>query len=466
MNNKYKYLVKNTGILTISNFSSKVLVFLLVPLYTSVLTTEEYGIYDLIATTLQLLTPFLALNIYEGVMRFMMDKDANKKDVATIGLKYVLFGIVLFGLIVCVNKHFNIWPALADYTFYVFAYFSFGLFYQYVNQFAKGLERVTDMGVAGILGTVATVGINIVLLLGLHMGLAGFYISYIAGQGIPGAYLALRIKLTRYIKRDPDKQTEHEMIIYSVPLIMNSLGWWANNVSDRYVVTFLCGIAVNGVYSVAYKIPSILNTFQQIFIQAWQISAIKEYTNRDSRVFYGKALNCMNVMMCICCMGLILLTKPIARLLYAKDFYAAWQYVPFLLVSSVFNSASGILGPILTANKNSKAMGTSALYGALINIGLNIILVYIMGAQGAAIATAISSFFIYLFRKFAVGNDISYVNKNRMLISWIAINVQAILAIYTQLYLVQIILMLVLLMIYKKEIRSLFQFAIQMIKRK
>lgn len=247
---------------------------------------------------------------------------------------------------------------------------------------------------------------------------------------------------------------------------MNSLGWWANNVSDRYVVTFLCGIAVNGVYSVAYKIPSILNTFQQIFIQAWQISAIKEYTNRDSRVFYGKALNCMNVMMCICCMGLILLTKPIARLLYAKDFYAAWQYVPFLLVSSVFNSASGILGPILTANKNSKAMGTSALYGALINIGLNIILVYIMGAQGAAIATAISSFFIYLFRKFAVGNDISYVNKNRMLISWIAINVQAILAIYTQLYLVQIILMLVLLMIYKKEIRSLFQFAIQMIKRK
>lgn len=40
---KYKYLFKNVGLLTISNFGSKILSFLLVPLYTSLLTTGEYG---------------------------------------------------------------------------------------------------------------------------------------------------------------------------------------------------------------------------------------------------------------------------------------------------------------------------------------------------------------------------------------------------------------------------------------
>lgn len=466
MDSKYRYLVKNTSILTISNFSSKILVFLLVPLYTSVLSTSEYGTYDLIATTLQLLTPFLALNIYEGVMRFMMDDSAEKKDVASIGLKYVLIGILLFGIIICVNKALYLWPALADYSLYVFSYFSFGLFYQYVNQFAKGLEKVTDMGIAGVLGTLATVILNILLLLGLHMGLPGFYIAYIAGQGIPAVYLSLRIKVWRYIIARPDKKTEHDMIWYSLPLIMNSLGWWANNVSDRYVVTFICGVAVNGIYSVAYKIPTILNTLQQIFVQAWQISAIKEYSNDDSRSFYGKALDYMNVIMCICCMGLILLTKPIAHILYAKDFYAAWRHVPFLLVSGVFNSASGILGPILTANKNSKAMGSSALYGALINIVLNIVLVLAMGAQGAAIATAVSSFFIYFFRKISVGKDITYLNRKQMIISWLLICIQAALAIYTSLYIVQAFIIILLMIMYRNEIKGLWKFALQFVKRR
>ncbi|HAQ8217931.1 TPA: oligosaccharide flippase family protein, partial [Enterococcus faecium] len=52
---KTKYLIKNMGILTISNFSSKILVFLLVPLYTSVLSTTEYGTYDLTISTATLL---------------------------------------------------------------------------------------------------------------------------------------------------------------------------------------------------------------------------------------------------------------------------------------------------------------------------------------------------------------------------------------------------------------------------
>ena len=77
MNTKAKYLIKNTGILTISNFSSKILVFLLVPLYTSVLSTAEYGTYDLAISTVTLLYPILTVNIVDAVMRFAMDKKYN-----------------------------------------------------------------------------------------------------------------------------------------------------------------------------------------------------------------------------------------------------------------------------------------------------------------------------------------------------------------------------------------------------
>ena len=60
------------------------------------------------------------------------------------------------------------------------------------------------------------------------------------------------------------------------------------------IVTWICGLAANGVYSVAYKIPSLLSMFQQIFNQAWTISAVKEY-DQDSSEFYSTMVGCMSI---------------------------------------------------------------------------------------------------------------------------------------------------------------------------
>ena len=82
----YKYLAKNIGVLALSNFATKLLSFFLVPLYTSILTTEEYGTYDLFATTVYLLVPILTLNIQDATIRFSLDKNYEKKDIISISL--------------------------------------------------------------------------------------------------------------------------------------------------------------------------------------------------------------------------------------------------------------------------------------------------------------------------------------------------------------------------------------------
>ena len=74
MKRNYKYLLKNIGLLTLSNFGTKILLFLLLPLYTSILTVEEYGLYDFINTTITLLIPVLTFNISEAVIRFLLEK--------------------------------------------------------------------------------------------------------------------------------------------------------------------------------------------------------------------------------------------------------------------------------------------------------------------------------------------------------------------------------------------------------
>lgn len=71
--NDYKYLIKNIGILTISNFATKFLSFFLLPLYTGVLSTEEYGTFDLYSTTISLLYPILSICVSDSVIRFLLE---------------------------------------------------------------------------------------------------------------------------------------------------------------------------------------------------------------------------------------------------------------------------------------------------------------------------------------------------------------------------------------------------------
>ncbi|MCZ1963566.1 oligosaccharide flippase family protein, partial [Enterococcus faecium] len=135
---KTKYLIKNMGILTISNFSSKILVFLLVPLYTSVLSTTEYGTYDLTISTATLLFPILTLNIVDAVMRFLMDKDKNKKNIASIAIKVIFLSVIVFGSVMYLLNITKLWQDVYGLEKYIFLYYISYVWNQFLIQFAKG----------------------------------------------------------------------------------------------------------------------------------------------------------------------------------------------------------------------------------------------------------------------------------------------------------------------------------------
>ena len=113
-----------------------------------------------------------------------------------------------------------------------------------------------------------------------------------------------------------------------------------------------------------------LSMFQQIFNQAWTISAVKEY-DQDSSEFYSTIYKAYNMCMVITCAGLILFDKVIAKILFGTDFYEAWKYAPFLMISVVFGALVQLLGGIFSAAKESKAFGNTILIGAAANTVMN-----------------------------------------------------------------------------------------------
>ena len=170
--------------------------------------------------------------------------------------------------------------------------------------------------------------------------------------------------------------------------------------------------------------------------------------------------------MAAACSVLIIMAKPIGHVLYQKEFYIAWQYVPFLLIASVLNSASGFLGPILSAKKASKPMAMSAVYGASANVVMNIAFVYLIGIQGATIATVISSFIIYWVRKRAVGNEIRIEGYGIVLVTWVLLCVQAIFEIYTPFWWAEVVVMILMLAINWSGIKQILSMGKSMLHRR
>lgn len=394
---KYKYLIKNIGILTISNFGTKILSFLLIPLYTSILSTEEYGTYDMYYTTVSLIIPILTLNVIASVMRYSLEEGSVKGEIFSIGLKKIVQSIGVFCILVLINLYFDIIPIFNKYFVFFILMFIGILLYDLLTQFSRGIERIFDVAIAGIISTVTLLGMNMYFLLFAKQGLVGYFQANVFAYFIPVIYLSFRLKIWKYIKLKTSALLKKEMNNYSKPLVFNTLAWWVNNVSDRYIITWFCGVAANGIYSVAYKIPSILNIFQSIFSQAWVLSAVKEYKDGNSS-FYSNIYKLYNCGMVLVCSALILLDKFFARILFLNEFFEAWRYASYLMISVVFGALSGFLGGIFSAAKISDIFAKTTIMGASINTILNIVLVFKFGAVGAAIATMVSYVVVWAAR--------------------------------------------------------------------
>lgn len=385
---KYKRLLKNIMMLLAGNFVARVLSFFMVPFYTSILTTADYGVADLISNIVFLVLPVFTLLMEEAVMRFSLDKGNDSKEVLAISLKLSTVG---FFVALCFSPLLLCFESIRPYYGYVVLYYIVTWLYNLLSNYVKGLDRVGLTAMAGVIHTFSYLGLNIYFLAVLKIGVYGYLLAISLSNLVAIIFLACASDALKaiFVRRKKNKRLAKEMIRYSLPMIPNYMLWWVNNASDRFLVTFFCGTAVNGIYAVAYKIPTLLNSMTSIFASAWQISSVDNFGSDESVDFYNKVYSFYSGMLFIGAAGLILVTKGVAYVLYAKDFFEAWTITPILVLAYVFSALAQYLNSIFSASKKTKTLMYSSFAGAMVNIILNIILIPRFAGNGAAIATCI-----------------------------------------------------------------------------
>lgn len=451
MNKKNKSLIKNIGLFTIGSFGSKILSFLLVPLYTAVLTTTEYGSVDLITSTASLLTPILLLSIFDATLRFGMDSNYKKEDVLSTSINVAVKGFIVLIIGVLVVYITQIIKISGVYLVFLCVYFFLGAISQIFNLYLRAKNQAAIIAFGGIICTFITCISNILFLLVFKYGILGYMISNIIGVSLQNLFQLVAAEIYKDIKLRDYNDLSKPMIRYSLPLITNSISWWVNNASDRYILTFIKGIAENGIYSVSYKIPTILTMFQGIFYNAWSISAIAEFDNKDKDGFIGNNYTMYSFVSLIICSGLLICNIPLASFLYKGDYYEAWKCIPFLLVGTVFSGISQFEGSLFAATKNTKLVAKTTIIGAIVNTIGNFIFIYFIGSVGAALATLFGYFITWVLRTIFLQSFIKMrVNWETHVLSIILVLIQSVMATIGFMLIVQFIIFIALIALNRK----------------
>lgn len=219
------------------------------------------------------------------------------------------------------------------------------------------------------------------------------------------------------------------MLSYSIPLSAGTIGWWLNSSSDRFLLFLFCGAAVNGLYTAAYKIPTILAVLQDIFYNAWSVSAIEEFDPNDSDGFLGNVYMTYSALSVLGCSLLMVINIFLVRFLYSERFFESWRYVPLLLAGAAFSGLLRFLGCFYCAVRKTKTAALTNLSGAVIHVGLSLLLIPEMGAFGAAAATLCGYILLWGIRMFSLRPIISMrVDWRREIICYALLIIQSILA--------------------------------------
>lgn len=429
--NKYKNLLYNTFIFGISTFSSKILVFLLLPLYTRVLSNADYGIVDLIVQTANLLIPIVSLGIANGVIRFGLDKNNNSSDVFSTGFFTILIGFVIFLLLEPLMSKIKY---ISDFTALIYIFVLMSSLRSLCSQFIRSKQLVRLYAFDGVLSTITTIVFNILYLIVLKLGINGYVLAIISSDFLSVCFLFYTASLYKFIKlKSKRKSTSKSMLKYSIPLIPSTIFWWITNVSDRYIVAYFHGTQANGLYALSYKIPTIVTLLSSIFLEAWQLSAASEKDTKYRERFFTNVFKSYASLIIISASFLILSVKAITKILVSDAFYASWQYVPFLVMATTFSCLATFLGSIYFVEKKSNLSLVTTFMGALINIILNFILIPRYGVNGAGFATFISYASVFIIR---AANTRKFIkinwNSKKLFFNTVVLMLQSIVMIYEE----------------------------------
>ncbi|MCZ8519303.1 MULTISPECIES: lipopolysaccharide biosynthesis protein [Paenibacillus] len=388
-NPKYRRLVTDLFLYGLGTLGSKLIVFLLLPLYTRTLSTEDYGFIELVNTITVIAVPLIGLQISDALYRHLLDLQdrlEEKTRYITTGLALATCGALLSILVYLAWKSaFGASHLLQNRDGLILLLVLASLAAAFCKQVIRGLGNTKAFVLSDVVTTAGTAAGAVYFLAVERLGIDGFLYSLLLSQTAALLLLIFWGRLWKQLSPSAVRWTyAKQLLSYSIPLLPNLMAWWVIQAVDRYLIYAFEGAGEVGLYAVGMKLASIVALMTTVFHMAWQPGAIQMYAEPQKDRLFSDVFQTYYVMLCTGIAVLLLLLKPLLVVMAAPDYYTSWKYASVLLAGSFFVGLSSFYGITYMITKQTKGAFLSSVIGAAASIGLNLLLIPAIGSMGAA----------------------------------------------------------------------------------
>ena len=390
--------VKDIGIYAIGNIGSKIITFLMVPMYTHYVDKSDFGYYDLCFTWCLLLMPFVTLQLRDGAFRFLLDcdNDTRRKRIVTFVSRTMISTTVLSCLITA---------ALALFTNIQYLGYALGMllamsFQEVYSQVFRGLRNNRAFVTVGILSALGIGLFSIFFVVGLGWGIKGIFLANILARVLALIIVEARVRLiTRNTRWSiSSREVAHDILRYTLPLLPGSLCWWLTGSSDRLFITHFLGLDVNGVYAVATRFTGIIYTLAVIYYQAWQETAILQYNSPDRDRFFSRMFSSYITLLGLILVGYVFLLKVNYGWMVAEQYHESLNFIYPLGLSAVIFAAAAFFDMGYQCAKDTKRTLPAIVLSAAINVVLNFLLIKPLGVYGVIVTQLVTYLVLFIYR--------------------------------------------------------------------
>ena len=390
--------VKDIGIYAIGNIGSKIITFLMVPMYTHYVDKSDFGYYDLCFTWCLLLMPFVTLQLRDGAFRFLLDcdNDTRRKRIVTFVSRTLISTTILSCLITA---------ALALFTNIQYLGYALGMllamsFQEVYSQVFRGLRNNRAFVTVGILSALGIGLFSIFFVVGLGWGIKGIFLANILARVLALIIVEARVRLiTRNTRWSiSSREVAHDILRYTLPLLPGSLCWWLTGSSDRLFITHFLGLDVNGVYAVATRFTGIIYTLAVIYYQAWQETAILQYNSPDRDRFFSRMFSSYITLLGLILVGYVFLLKVNYGWMVAEQYHESLNFIYPLGLSAVIFAAAAFFDMGYQCAKDTKRTLPAIVLSAAINVVLNFLLIKPLGVYGVIVTQLVTYLVLFIYR--------------------------------------------------------------------
>jgi O-antigen/teichoic acid export membrane protein len=400
-----KPLFKNSLVYIITDGINRAIPFLLLPFLTYYLTTEDYGVITNFNVLIQILSVFyFAASGAIPVMYYKLDKEKFKVYSSNL---IILNTVIIFAVLGGISVFNNLMYRTLGFPFQFQLYailIVFASSITYINMLLwRCEEKAFTFGKYQISQSFLSVSLTILFVIVLLLGWQGRVYVYLISAVIFGIISFFILYKKGYWSFKISKEYQKHILLFAIPLVPHALAIWVKSGADKILLTSMCGMSENGLYSTAMTLGSIVTMIIASFSNAFSPYLYKKlhrFDNGEGNFSEKKQLVKLTYLIiasvCLLVVIIYFISIYIINYLYSKSYTDSVKFLPYIMISQFFYGCYVMFVSYCHYTFKTKILGIITFSIALMQILLSYLLIRWIDSTGSAVSSAIASFFTFI----------------------------------------------------------------------